>query len=378
MLSLAVLVLFGIGTKGDSLKLLLPPAIYATPGVESNVYFDNIVLTLNPNLYFFDVDCEKGRNEAKRWTYVPKPGDAGEYPWKVKVLNSDNEVVAEGETKIIVTDTTDLNKDETVSLLMVGDSLTNGTVYVRRVNELFQSDETPSVKFVGSHAGRGRPRGKDGVVHEGYSGWTWGAFCERWKEKVDGYRSRSPFLTMKDGEKKLDVQAYFDRINQGAAPDYVTFMLGTNDVFGCDDATIDDAIKKTFANMDTLLDALAKAAPKAKIGVALTPPPSASQDAFGNNYKCGQTRWQFKRNQHKLVAAMLDKFSDDENISVVPVFVNLDTDNGFPTKEAAIVHGSKEKIQRPSNGVHPSSLGYRQIGDSFFNWLVFQEASKAK
>lgn len=380
MLLFVALMMLGAGVKGDSLKLLLPPAIYATPGVESNVYFDNIVLTLNPNNYFFDVDCAKGRNDAKRWTYVPKSEEKGEYPWKVKVLNSDNQVVAEGETIIIVTPVTDLNKDRTLTLLMVGDSLTNAARYPRRVNELFQSEENPSIKFIGGHAGGGKPAGKDGVVHEGYGGWTWGAFSEKWDEKGDDYRAKSPFLTVKDGKKTLDFQAYFDKRNKGKAPDYVTFMLGTNDVFKYDDESIDDAIKVIFKNMDTLLDALVEAAPKAKIGVALTPPPAASQDAFGHNYKCGQTRWQYKRNQHKLVETMMKKFSEcgNKNISMVPVYVSLDTENGFPLYNLPIVHGSKEKTKRLSNGVHPADLGYRQIGDSFYNWLVFQEASQAK
>ena len=64
---LAVTFLFSaLALCADSLKLQLPEKIYAVPGIETNVYFDNIVLTPNSDFYVFDVDCRKGRNDQKR------------------------------------------------------------------------------------------------------------------------------------------------------------------------------------------------------------------------------------------------------------------------------------------------------------------------
>lgn len=77
-------------------RLLLPEAIYAAPGVEMNVYFDNVVAVPRPGNYIFDVTCPKGTQQSERWTYTPEPGDVGRYPFALDVLDSANSVVARG------------------------------------------------------------------------------------------------------------------------------------------------------------------------------------------------------------------------------------------------------------------------------------------
>ncbi|MCA9022217.1 MAG: hypothetical protein KDA74_18840, partial [Planctomycetaceae bacterium] len=66
--------------KTESLQLTLPPTFYAVPGVEMNIYFDNIVLTETPEKYQFEVSCKLGKTEQNRWTLTPAASDAGEHP----------------------------------------------------------------------------------------------------------------------------------------------------------------------------------------------------------------------------------------------------------------------------------------------------------
>src|SRR5690606_31455482 len=63
--------------------LLLPKTIYAAPGQESNIYFDNVLLQPFANSYLFDVTSAKGRQQEYRWTWVPDA--AGEFPLQIEV-----------------------------------------------------------------------------------------------------------------------------------------------------------------------------------------------------------------------------------------------------------------------------------------------------
>ena len=64
-------------------KLLLPEVIYALPGFEINIYFQNIVTVINPANYAFDVECEKGRCDQLRWRWIPEEEDAGKHKLKL-------------------------------------------------------------------------------------------------------------------------------------------------------------------------------------------------------------------------------------------------------------------------------------------------------
>ena len=85
----------------DILKLQLPECIYAVPGVETCVYYDNIIMAINPDKYAFRVLCQKGRNDQKRWSYTPKAGDEGDYDWRIQI-EDERGVLAEGTMKLHV------------------------------------------------------------------------------------------------------------------------------------------------------------------------------------------------------------------------------------------------------------------------------------
>jgi lysophospholipase L1-like esterase len=185
----------------------------------------------------------------------------------------------------------------------------------------------------------------------------------------------SPFLF----NGKFDLTRYLKANNNGKTPDFITIQLGVNDVFGATDQNQAEVIAKILENADNLLGALRKEAPNAIIGVGLVTPGARTQDAFGSNYANGQTRWQYKKNQHALNAAMLKKFASypDKKVFLIPTAVNLDCENNFPVRKEAIngvpAKGSRNAtIIRQSNGVHPAGAGYHQMGDTFYCWLKYQ------
>ena len=83
------------GTQPDDpLGMSLPREIFAVAGVETNIYFDNVVLTLNAANYAFDVTCPKGKQQAERWTWTPTEADVGDVPFQLEVRDDQNRVVS--------------------------------------------------------------------------------------------------------------------------------------------------------------------------------------------------------------------------------------------------------------------------------------------
>jgi lysophospholipase L1-like esterase len=356
----------------DPLRMALPPEIFATVGIETNIYFDNVVLTLNTANYAFDVTCPKGKQQAERWTWRPTEADIGEVPLQLDVRDDQNRVVSHGNTTLKVS-ATKSDKNTSLTLLLVGDSLTHASVYSQHLLDLAAKPGQRALTLIGSHGveptlGLNR--------HEGYGGWTAQRFATHFTETArqgDYAKRGSPFLYKQaDGTVKLDFQHYCQDVNEGRFPDAVTIFLGPNDIFSCQDETISAGIQEMLGHYDKLIEMVKAASPGTRIGVMLPVPPAASQDAFGSNYASGQTRWQYKRNQHFLVSAMIKRYGSrqSESVHLIPTHLNLDCLHNYPIETVTPNAHADLKIVRQSNGVHPSVQGYRQIGDTAFAWLA--------
>lgn len=363
----------------ESLPFELPPDLYAAPGVECNLYLDNLVLSVNPDNYAFDVDCPKGRQDRKRWHFIPTEKDVGDFALDVKVVDSANHVVASGRSWLHVAPP-DAGAGTTLNLLILGDSLTDASVYPKTLHDLLAALGNPKASFLGTNWWHGKGGNLDVLAHEGYAGWTWGDFLSRWEEgSPRPYRSKSKFLVDRGGKRELDFQAYCDKWLRGRKPDYITVFLGANEMFGASDAKLEENIDQQFANADKLIAEFKRVAPNVEIGLALLPPPASSQDAFGANYGCGLTRWQYRQRQFRLVQRQLEKFGGGQGaISLIPVFTGLDCENNYPEQSGRLnLHNPKETM-RQCNALHPAREGYEQIGDIFYSWLKYRLALKAK
>jgi len=297
----------------------------------------------------------------------------GKFPLRIDVRDGANRIVASADATVRVAPRS-AGKGQGASLLIIGDSLTAASVYSKQVFDLCKRGGGPRLKMVGSSWRYKKPKGE--LRHEGYGGWTAKAFATRYaKEARTGVRGGSPFLYLdKDGKPRLDFARYCGEFNDGKGPDFVTILLGCNDTFSSTDESIDARIDDMFLHYDTLVKMIHGVRKDTKIGALLTVPPAASQDAFGANYTCRQTRWQYKRNQYRVVQRMIQRYGgrEAENIFLVPANVNLDCERNFPQRSAPWNARTRQKGVRLNNGVHPSGEGYLQIGDSIYCWLKTQ------
>lgn len=360
-----------------NLRLLLPPVIFASPGRECNLYFDNLILAPagGARLFEVDVDCQKGQQQSERFTWTPQPEEVGDYPLSIRFTDANGDVCAEGRTTIRVFPA-DAGRGRALTLLIVGDSGTHANVYPAELLTLCSGDSNPALTLVGTFAPN---PALPNVRHEGYGGWQAATFLTMWGPEVWSpvtHRGRSPFLYEKEGKPVLDFQKYCDENNGGKGPDFILIWLGGNDHFAATDDTIEASCDRFEANMDRLIAEFHRVRPETKIGIVTMIPPTASQDGFGANYGCSQTRWQYRKNQHRVVERSYARWGGREaqNLSVIPGFVNLDTVHGYPSVLAPANARSEVQTSRGSNGLHSTPGGYKQLADTIYCWLKAQVA----
>ena len=357
-------------------RLMLPKYIYAVQGLETNIYFDNVILTINSANYAFDAKCAKGMQLAERWTYTPATDDAGDYPILINVRDETNAVLARAQSTVRVA-AASAGSGTRISLLAVGDSLTQASVYTQHLLDLCSTGDNPRLVLIGSRGpGDKPPVGEN--RHEGYSGWTAEAFATlSGPESRSGYFKRpgtgSPFLyTEEDGRSKPDFARYCRDFNGAKPPDFVTFCLGTNDVFRVTDDDIEELIDRILLHYDALIGMVRAFGQNTRIGICLTVPPASSQDGF-RNYRgqAGQTRWQDRRNQHRFVERLIARYGnrEDENTYLVPLYLTLDGVHSFPKRNSVWHARTAEEGSRIFDGVHPSPEGYRQMADTIYSWV---------
>ena len=355
----------------NALQLTLPAEIPLVVGTEFRLWFRNIALTDDAANCQFEVRCERGTATAEHWTFTPEEADIGEHPLMITARSAngtpiDPPATVETTLRIITPRSltvgnqtkTDLADRTPFRLLIVGDSLTHASTYPTEVARLLKASGT-NVELMGTH----RPEGvAEGIAHEGYGGWTWARFATHYEPEPDGtYRKRSsPFVFLDEQSKPtLSVSKYFQTHFSGHRPDAIIVLLGINDCFGAppnDVKAMDAHIDQTFASADTVLASLREAAPEARIGFCLTPPANARDEAFKANYGDRYTRKGWKAIQHRLVQRQLEYVAkkNDPKIRIVPTELNVDPVNGYPD----------------NNGVHPNTVGYHQIAQMMFAWLM--------
>lgn len=355
-------------------KFEIPDGCYAVVGQEFRVNFANIwergEVPLVPihfrngnkvDLKPGDVWPEYGSKDATYWKHTPAPNEAGRIQRLVLCTAKDTDNAADCDRTELRIAPADAGAGREIAILIVGDSLTHATHYPNEWARLLNQPGNPKWTILGTH----KPaNAQPGVAHEGYGGWRWQTFLERYEPKPDPAKRihSSPFVFVgADDKPGLDLPRYFREACGGRKPDYVTFLLGINDCFAApadDAAALDKHIDGVFANADKLLAAFREAAPDAKLAVCLTPPPNSRAEAFTANYKGKYPRDGWLKIQRRLVERQMQHFGDREaeRIYVVPTNLDLDTVAGYP----------------PDNAVHPNKDGYARIAASLHAWLKWQ------
>ena len=360
-------------------KLLLPEKIYALAGFEINIYFQNVVTVINPANYAFDVSCEKGRCDQERWRWTPTDEELGEHKLKLSVW-SDEGLLAEAETTLIVSPR-NAGAGKTLTILQIGASCMAAKGHGETLMERFSGPENPRLVMLGSHAPGYTPVVEGGAANEAYGGWTWRTFFEKESSSQldnDGLHPKrpwdvpSPFLFDRNGKKEFDFQAYIDTVCHGVKPDVVYFELGVNAIFL---AKTDKEFEAKFQEnvlpfMTRMIESVKAVLPDAVIGVELIPKGSWSQDSFGKNYGCLQSRRRWLINAD-LLSRKYIACAPEMGYLIIPEYHHADGTANYPVEEEPLFSGSSVTVKRPANALHACADGYGQWADCEYFFLKY-------
>ncbi len=346
----------------DDLFLHLPPAIYLASGEPFELFFRHTIFSEHPADYQFEVSSLLGGvNEAEKWTITPSDLQAGQHKLTLIVRTPEGKILDSAHTKVMVSNALLPDSMSAKKLLLIGHSFFDQGYLPYYLHQLLMQPNNPTVTFHGK-----RQSWIDGQLRfEAIGGANWQYYTDF---------QQSPMFY----NGHLNLRAYLDDIiGAGQNPDWVIIHLDINDY--CTNTDIDASSLDEIDNYIALnyaartkpfIDSLRAVAPLTKIGIAYTPYPSASQQAFNSAYGSGS----LLANRHRwrlIVSRLLFKnteffaYREEENIFLLPAHLDLDDINDFS----------------PNDPVHPQPVsgnpslsgpsGYRRMAQNYYAWLRY-------
>ncbi|MEG2266897.1 MAG: hypothetical protein RSC68_21520, partial [Acinetobacter sp.] len=403
-------------------SVILPPKIYAVQNKEANVYFDNLLVS-SVDDYLVDVSASVGVQQRERFTINTATISTANATIALSDKKSGVQLSTATTSLQVVASSAKSGTTQKVSV--IGDSLVGAGAITQTLLDNAATDVMgiQLVGTLGTGSNKHEGRGGWGIANYTTAGPTYYAFtvsgvvveplinATEYTNNGTTFRVQTVSLTGGAGTIVCSVQSgtnpptasgtltksnavtgdatiafsastaqagnpfwfsgavdypQYLTANSLATPDFVAIMLGINDVFGqASDAGATSIATTRLNQLDTLINSIKSVNGTIKV-LLMIPPPPANQDAFGKNYLVGETSWRHKRNMLMWAQAMITKYSGQEanRIYLVPTNVAIDTVNNYPVETVAVNSRNSTIVARQSNGVHPATSGYQQIGDS--------------
>jgi lysophospholipase L1-like esterase len=341
--------------------IVLPPKVYSVVGYETNIYTDNVIpnrnITYNWNIY--ETSKTLGVQQNERWTYNPVSA-AGNSTVTVNIYRKDTDSVLATASTVLVSKAVTVGNGITRKALFIGDSTTANGSYTANLLTTFSGTEPMRLTLIGT-------KGSAGNLYEAINGKT-----------VDFFYTdpTSPFYF--SGAFNFSTYMSTNSFSLGSS-DYVFINLGINDVYaGTDDATASTISAAARTQIEGMITSIHTYNSNIRIGITTAILPTMDQDGFAQSSFNGDPEWLHKRKMMKWNRGIVDQFSSREsvdNVYVVPLHINLNTafNMEFAATTTPVNVGSSTSVLRQDDGVHPGNDGYKQIADSFYQFMKGQE-----
>lgn len=409
-----------------------PTKIYAVVGDTLQMFYRGIVKVVNPYVYDILVTCSKGIQYPRYFQYTPTISDIGETTLTIAVKNNNGDILGQATTTLVTKHAVQSPATEK-KVLCVGDSLTTaGTWCIEASRRLIGTGGTPAglqlnnISFVGRKT-------REGVGFEGTGGWTWSNYATAgvaaFRFYVSGvvtppaigsvYTNNGGTFTVAEinitsgtgnirctsvgtpgasgtltkssgtGDNTIAFSSsvadsgnpfwYSGALNftqyvntyMGGGCDAIYFLLTWNGI---------SANQTDFTGMITtakvLIDHIHTSFPNCKIKIMGIQVPSIN-GGMGANYGATGTSYADAFGMAKTALnlnAAYQNWCNESAYNTFMEFVNIssqfDSENNMPESDVAVNTRSSKTEKRGTNGVHPDTPGYYQIGDIVFRNFV--------
>jgi lysophospholipase L1-like esterase len=418
--------LLKVGKLSD-VMINLPSRIYATEGIQSNIYFQNFIFSniAKENLGLVMTGV-KGAQFSKFFRVTPIASDAGSFQTTITAYDYYHNMLAVDTSTLYISDKLS-GHDSVRNILCIGTSLTAANPL-----NIIPKDDTMHLNFVGT-------QGTAPNLNEGRSGWritdfitsgrtfykisvgsvitppsigsvysyTGGSGTVRETNITSGTgyisievtsgsappASGTLTLVSGSGDATLNYSSYTitpgnpfwnnGKINIAnylssnsitlKNRDWVIIEIGANDL-GSVTTTIDSVVTSLIAGTQTLIDSFKAAIPGIRVAVCLQPL-GTNQDGFGSNYGTAISSYQYNYNVRRYQKAQLDAWdkASGDNEYIFPLALVIDPDFGMSHSVGNANSRTTEQSTIYTNGVHPNSSGNDQWGDALFAFLKYYE-----
>jgi len=408
--------------------LYVPERYHLVVGDTFELFYRGIIHCSDPYIYNIEVKCSKGSAYRRKYMFTPTSDDIGEHKLTISISNDYGDELDRAEVILEVNPVAESPKDDTY-VLCIGDSLTAGGIWPSECYRRFTaSDGEPCGHGLNNLHFIGTKKAEHGAWAEGYGGWRIEHFLEanyhsdyysyfvtpnHTKTEADRYScytdgvSKWTLDALEDGGMKLRRLTWQGKTIPTGTLKYISGGVDTSDIeytevkvtsnnpfFNEADGCVDfkwyaghigapridicfillgwNSYRTTEAEykpyVRAMIENIRRSFPECKI-VFMGIETPADQNALGYIYGAS---WDFMTtNAHtkRLEGWYNDIAAEYDNIDVINISGQFDSENSFETKERTMNIRSAKPEEFQANGIHPNREGYYQIADAMYRKL---------
>ena len=342
-------------------------------GDNFQLFYTGVVKTFNIANEGIRVVCKVGKQMPRYFEYTPTEEDAGKsYKLTITTRRFDGSVISVGETMLYVhPKLTEWTTPFNVNVLIFGDSLTSsGTWAGEGLRRIYGTDMSVMPQSLGvantctTYGTKVATINGYKVYHEGYGGWTWGSFL--------AMNATNPFYNAETG--LVDFKYHAEKYGS-PGPDVVAILLTWNSGGGVADFNHESKIAAHMNNATSILRKIHSDYPNAKIicmGIQINSLNGGTGSSYGatGGYSDPYATAFYAFDYNKALEDLVTNDEFGQYCFYVDTKGQFDVEYNMPNSEKDVNDRNDAYSEIVgTNGVHPSTKGYYQIGDAFYRAL---------